>query len=521
VGRFLKRHAVFVLFPAVVVAIVFVGRIVITSATRFGGWGEQSIVESSFVLAREKVTRVEEAITSTDHAFFRIVDPRAVDAACERWQQASAHASRLVEAAAIADEDEEVVAFFHRTSDPARAAQLYALIANEIVPSFDSYDALEQHKHIHREIGGAYVLVTAFTSQFEGRDHTAYLVYDTKEIAGPLFDTLLGGVEPERIANVIDDRDQRVWGGDLRRAGAFIVVQRFPSSLYKWRLQLAPKAAAFYEEQAQRQRFSEWLLIPPAFAIIVFGLGVLYLAMVRERRLNRLKSEFISNVSHELKTPLALIRMFTELLQMSRVRDADKARQYYEIILRETERLTALIDNVLDFAKIERGKSKYEFRPIDLAKVAAPAIEMYRHRATEAGVRLEYEADPELPPVRADGDAITLLLINLVDNALKYGVGTDVIGVALRSDRQHVVLEVLDRGAGIPAHHLKRIFDRFYRYQASDLETRGHRGSGIGLSLVRHIAKAHGGQVSVTSTPGVETRFTVRFPIAKGAQEAI
>jgi len=518
VGRFLKRHAVFVLFPAVVVAIVFLGRIVITSAQRFGGWGEQSIVESSFVLAREKVTRIEEAISSTDHALFRIVDPRALDTACERWQQAG-HTGRLVEAAAIADEDGEVVQFFYHPGDPARAATLYNMIADDIVPSFDSYDALEQHKHIHREIGGHYVLVTALTSMLEDRDYTAHLVYDTREIVGPLFDGLLGDVGPERIANVIDDHDRRVWGGDLSEAGAFIVVQRFPSSLYKWRLQLAPQAAAFYAEQAQRQRFSEWLLIPPAFAIIVFGLAVLYLAMVRERRLNRLKSEFISNVSHELKTPLALIRMFTELLSMNRVRDADKARQYYEIILRETERLTALIDNVLDFAKIERGKSEYEFKLIDLAKVAEPAIEMYRHRAAETGVKLEYDADPRLPAVRADGDAITLLLINLIDNALKYGVGTDVIGVELRGGPQHVYLEVLDRGAGIPAHHLKRIFDRFYRYQASDLETHGHRGSGIGLSLVRHIAKAHGGWVSVTSTPGVETRFTVRFPAAKGVEE--
>jgi signal transduction histidine kinase len=211
--------------------------------------------------------------------------------------------------------------------------------------------------------------------------------------------------------------------------------------------------------------------------------------------------------------------MFTELLAMGRVRDAQKTKQYYDIILRETERLTSLIDNVLDFSKIERGKSEYEFKNTDLRRIAEPAIDIYRHRATDTGVELEYSADPELPEVRADGDAITLLLINLVENALKYGVGTDVIGVQLRADARHVYLEVFDRGAGIPAHHLKRIFDRFYRYQAADLETRGQRGSGIGLSLVRHIAKAHGGWVSVTSTPGVETRFTVRFPIAKGSAD--
>ena len=517
-GSFLKRHAVFVLFPLVVVAILFLGRIVFLSAQRFGQWGEQSIVESSFVLAREKVTRVEEAITSTDHLFFRAVAPGSADVACERWQQ-TVRAVPLVEAAAVADEDGEIVQFFSRAADPLDEKAAYNLLVDDIIPGFDSYDALEQHKHIHRQIGREYFLITALTTQYEGRDYTAYLVYDTREIVGGLFGGLLGDIGPERVANVIDDDENRVWGDDLGKAGAFIVVQRFPSSLYKWRLELAPQAAAFYAEQSERQRFSAWLLIPLSFAVVVFGIVLLYLAMVRERRLNRLKSEFISNVSHELKTPLALIRMFTELLSMGRTRDAEKARQYYEIILRETERLTSLIDNVLDFSRIERGKTEYEFKSSDLRRIVEPAIEMYRHRATDAGVRLDYSADAELPPVRADGDALTLLIINLVDNALKYGVGTDVIGVQLRADGRSVYLEVFDRGAGIPAHHLKRIFDRFYRYQAADLETRGQRGSGIGLSLVRHIARAHGGLVSVTSTPGVETRFTVRFPIAKDGGE--
>lgn len=513
-GGFLKRHALFFLFPAVVVAIVLLGRFIFTSAQRFGRWGEQSIVESSFVLAREKVTRVEEAITSNDHLFFRIVDPAFADTACERWQQAI-HTVGLVEAAALADEDGEVIQFFTRADDPADGRAAYNLLVREIIPSFDPYDALEQHKHVHREMRGGYRLVTALTTQHAGRDFTAYLVYDSAAIVAELLGGLLVDIGPERVANVIDENDNRVWGDDLGKTGAFIVVQRFPSSLYKWRLQLAPQAAAFYEELSKAQRFSTWAIIPLAFAVVVFGLVVLYLAMAREKRLNRLKSEFISNVSHELKTPLALIRMFTELLSMGRVREAQKTRQYYEIILRETERLTSLIDNVLDFSKIERGKSEYEFRNADLRKIAEPAIDIYRHRAEDAGVQLEYAADPGVPEVRADGDAVTLLLINLVDNALKYGVGTDVIGVQIRSDGKSVYLEVFDRGAGIPAHHLKRIFDRFYRYQAADLETRGQRGSGIGLSLVRHIAKAHGGWVSVSSTPGVETRFTVRFPAVK------
>jgi two-component system phosphate regulon sensor histidine kinase PhoR len=335
------------------------------------------------------------------------------------------------------------------------------------------------------------------------------------EVTGRLFEDLMGDVGPDRTLNVVDDDGEVIFGGDLQGAGEFIVVQRFPSTLYKWKVQLAPLSAALFSGQARTQKYSQWMLIPLAFAVIVFGLVVLYMAMVRERRLSRLKSEFIANTSHELKTPLALIRMFAELLSMGRVRDEAKARRYHEIILRETERLTALIDNVLDFAKIERGKSAYEFKLMSLGDVVQPAIEVYRYRTTEAGVDLLFSVREDTPMARIDGDAITLALINLMDNAVKYAKGTDVIGVEIHGDRNNVYLEVYDRGCGIPPHHQKRIFERFYRFQAVGLETRGQRGSGIGLNLVKHIARAHGGSVQVTSTPGVETRFTISIPAAR------
>jgi len=142
-----------------------------------------------------------------------------------------------------------------------------------------------------------------------------------------------------------------------------------------------------------------------------------------------------------------------------------------------------------------------------------PAIEIYRHRIDESDVEMVFTAQEDLPCVRIDADAIALALMNLIDNALKYAVGTDVIGVEIHRDSKNVYLEVFDKGAGIPAHHLKRVFERFYRFQATDLHSNGQRGSGIGLSLVEHIAKAHGGSVTVTSTPGVETRFSIRIPL--------
>jgi two-component system phosphate regulon sensor histidine kinase PhoR len=258
------------------------------------------------------------------------------------------------------------------------------------------------------------------------------------------------------------------------------------------------------------------MLFPLALAIIVLGLVVLYLSIVRERRLSRLKSDFIANVSHELKTPLSHIRMFGELLMMGKAPDKVKAKKYSEIILRETERLTALIDNVLNLARIEGGKSEYEFRENDISEAVERGVEVFSHRLESLGLKLEYSVEPGLPLVKIDNHAITLAVVNLMDNAVKYAKGTDIIGVNLAVNDGYIQLEVFDHGVGIPENQLRRVFDRFYRVPTD--ETRKQRGSGIGLSLVKHITEEHGGEISVTSRLAEETRFTIRIPIESRAK---
>ena len=258
------------------------------------------------------------------------------------------------------------------------------------------------------------------------------------------------------------------------------------------------------------------MLFPLALGVIVLGLVVLYLSIVRERRLSRLKSDFIANVSHELKTPLSLIRMFGELLLMGKARDEEKAKKYSEIILRETERLTALIDNVLNLARIEGGKSEYEFGNSDISEAVDSGVEVFSHRLDSLGLKLKYSVESDLPLVKIDKHAITLAVVNLLDNAVKYARGTDVIGVALAVNDGYVQLDVFDHGVGIPQNQLRRIFDRFHRVPTD--ETRKQRGSGIGLSLVKHIVEEHGGTIGVTSQPGEETRFSIQIPIVKVKQ---
>jgi two-component system phosphate regulon sensor histidine kinase PhoR len=248
---------------------------------------------------------------------------------------------------------------------------------------------------------------------------------------------------------------------------------------------------------------------------ILGGIGFLLYAIRKERRANQLKSDFIANVSHELKTPLSLIRMFAELLALGKLKTPEKGREYAEIITRESERLSHLIDNVLDFARIERGKAAYDFKMGDLAEVVARGVDVYRFRLEREGVKLRTEIAEALPPIRLDENAMTLVLLNLLDNAVKYGAGEGdakgEITVRLGEEGGALRLTVADQGPGIEREEQRHIFERFYRARSARGKT--SRGSGIGLSLVKHIAEAHGGRVTVDSAPGRGATFIVSLPI--------
>jgi two-component system phosphate regulon sensor histidine kinase PhoR len=243
---------------------------------------------------------------------------------------------------------------------------------------------------------------------------------------------------------------------------------------------------------------------------------------VKERRLAALKSDFVANVSHELKTPLALVRMFGEMLLTGRVPNEDKKKQYLQIIVSESERLTALIENVLDFAKVERGKAAYDFAPGQVEEVVARAVEVFRYRAEREGMEVGLRVEEALPPASIDGRAIELAVINLLDNAFKYAKEGGRIDVEVTRATRFVRVCVSDRGPGIDPEDRARIFERFVRGRTSG-ETRV-RGSGIGLSLVKHIAESHGGTIEVKSPISDEVRgcaFELSIPADRAAPRTL
>ena len=253
-------------------------------------------------------------------------------------------------------------------------------------------------------------------------------------------------------------------------------------------------------------------------AVLVLAIGVGSWLIVRslnsELKLARQKTDFVGNVSHELKTPLTSIRMFSELLAEGRVADPAKQRSYLNIITAEAARLTRLINNVLDFSRMERGEKKYNFQPCDLAEVVRAAAQTFRPHLEAGGFKFDCMLPDTAVPVHGDADALSQIIVNLLSNAEKYSNGGKEITLELgrrESPLPHAEVKVLDRGSGVPRGSEEKVFEKFYR--AHDSLSSGVQGSGLGLTIARQIARAHGGDVVYEPREGGGSCFILRLPL--------
>ncbi len=246
-------------------------------------------------------------------------------------------------------------------------------------------------------------------------------------------------------------------------------------------------------------------------SITLFAAYLLWRDVRREVRLAAMRSQFVSSVSHELKTPLTAIRIFAETLGMGRAADPHMQSEYLETIVNETQRLTRLLNNVLDFSKIEKGKRIYRLEPTCLAEVVQAAARTLQYPLAQQGFKLQVEIENGLPAVRVDADAIEQAILNLLTNAMKYSGESREIDLQLHLQGGRAVIEVRDKGVGIQREEQPRIFEKFYR--APTPENLRVPGTGLGLALVEHIAKAHGGHVEVQSEPGKGSTFFIYLPL--------
>ncbi|MEL6341152.1 MAG: HAMP domain-containing sensor histidine kinase [Myxococcota bacterium] len=277
-----------------------------------------------------------------------------------------------------------------------------------------------------------------------------------------------------------------------------------------WHFGLAmASGSTFFNLHRSRSTLYFWALVLMATAL-VFGLAYTVWAVIREARLSRLKTDFVSSVSHDLRTPLTSIRMFTEMLLLGRVRGREEERECLEVIAKETERLTRLTERILDFSRMEAGRKAYSYEPIEVRPIIDEALEACRPLMAQGEFDVVVDIEDGLARMCADRDAMIEVLMNLMSNAIKYSPGMHYIAVRARREGRHIAIAVEDRGMGIPKPEMKRIFEKFHRVDCR--RTCEVSGSGIGLSLVEHIVHAHEGEVAVKSTPGRGSTFTVRVP---------
>ena len=248
--------------------------------------------------------------------------------------------------------------------------------------------------------------------------------------------------------------------------------------------------------------------------IALFGGYLLLRDVSRDLQMTEVRSQFVASVSHELKTPLTAIRMFAETLALGRGRDERTKSEYLETIVNESERLARLVDNVLDFSKIEQGKKIYRFRPVRLEEIANSAARALQFPLAQQGFQLHLSIQEDMPELQADPDAIQQAILNLLTNAMKYSGDAREINLRLAARDGDAVIEVADHGLGIAPEEQKRVFEKFYR--APSHESRLIAGTGLGLTVVAHIAKAHGGRVDVESAPGTGSTFSILIPIQPG-----
>ena len=334
---------------------------------------------------------------------------------------------------------------------------------------------------------------------------------------------------PPLVVSIVDGHGQVVFSSSRQGSGAVIDARSFPLVFFDQDLleALRPYEPKFDTWRVQTGYGGESLaaiarartapqvgLMAVLAAVMALGVFFVARAAAREVRLAELKSNFVSSVSHDLKTPLALIQLFAETLELGRLRNVERAQEYYRIINSEARKLTRLINTLLDFSKTEAGLRRYKMEPVDLAAIARRVLasldgQFQQHQFTVT-TRL-----PGSLPVMGDDEAIGQAIENLLSNAMKYSQALREIEVdGGRADR-YAYLSVRDRGIGIPPRLRRRIFRKFYRIETGD--GAGPQGCGLGLAIVDHVMRAHGGFVQVDSMPGQGSTFSLHFPIGAEA----
>lgn len=315
----------------------------------------------------------------------------------------------------------------------------------------------------------------------------------------------------DMIVSVMNRDEKLIFANQQYEGKAYEAGARFQFIYTDWYLGIRMKNMT--EEEWSRRYFLINLAFSALTALVLIGGIVLALRTAsRAVKLSQMKADFVSNVSHELRTPLASIRVFGEFLKMGRVKEQSKISEYGEYIETESRRLTQLINNILDFSKIESGQKTYQFEQTDIEHVVTDTLRTFEVALEQSGFSVNLEKPQQsLPPVVIDQEAIAQAFINLLDNAVKYSGEANQINVTLEQQNGFITIAVRDYGIGISSEEQEKVFEKFYR--VGNVLVHDVKGSGLGLSIVKHIVEAHQGKVTVESELGKGSTFAIHLPI--------
>jgi len=301
-----------------------------------------------------------------------------------------------------------------------------------------------------------------------------------------------------------------LFGSPADARSTWTVTRNLDESGLPWRLQVRPRQPALLQADLVRRQKLYLALFVAVMALLVFGSYLTGRTVRKELEIARLKSDFVSVVSHEFRSPLTSVRQLGEMLMRGRVPSEERRQQYYELITRESDRLARLMERVLDFSRMEEGRKQYRFEPLDTTAWLRALAQDFQAEVAAQGVSIEAVVPDELPLLVADREALTSAVQNLLDNAVKYSPGCKTVWLEAEPGDSSLVIRVRDRGVGIAEQDRKHIFEKFYR--GGSETSRRVKGVGLGLSLVKQIAAAHRGSVQVESRPGQGSTFTITLP---------
>src|SRR5512145_2295018 len=358
-----QRLLTFLLLPAFVVAVLVLNWITFRNSFQLEKLREQSVVEATFLLANEKADRLEKHIIDQDNVVASLLQPDDHSTFAADWLSVARVQTPTIRAVFLFDlatADREIVGFASRfpgLEDERFRRMLVHLLLPEMKLDLDPQGEL---RHLHRIVDGDTYLASYWRRELHGRSYLVVAWHDVSAIIEHVFPDLYPETDESSRVNVVDAEGHIIYGKLLPREG-LTLGRQFETTLYKWRLNVMMTSAQDLAEAVARRHMLEMVLAGLSGLVALAGSVVILVAAARERKLSNLKSDFVANVSHELKTPLSLVRMFGELLQSGRVENDAKRDEYLRIIISESERLASLIENVLDFAKVERGKAAYQF----------------------------------------------------------------------------------------------------------------------------------------------------------------